>query len=393
MVSWATYAPHSTPEVPKLTTHHSIQTLVFTLGPLLLPKLLSYYRSIRSSASQHGLQIRPTPRRVRRALNLLFLSAVLAFLSSLPYFHPENIFSLTSSRLQIPTDVLFTRLSALRPLTASDQILRSKLTSLDARLQYLAFGPGPVRDCRFCEPDEQSTFLYYALPTLVAPHLLHIALLGLVTSGGSFSGAEAARWRTHATVAGKGLAAAELYLRATHDARANNARALRPADLDPFHWRVLVYRGLAMAVLDAVLAWLLWLAATRRAFVVPPSVSERLERSTRRLESAGQKLHALGMARNVVLRDERLRELNRRYWETEGLVMRDVFEDREVVDQVKEVLGRIDVGEVTNNAERYAEAALGFAHALRDGAGDGGLGGGSSSDLGGSGLGESGLMR
>ena len=44
----------------------------------------------------------------------------------------QNVFTTTRSRLHIPTDVLFTRLSNLRPdgrLTSIDEALRAKITT------------------------------------------------------------------------------------------------------------------------------------------------------------------------------------------------------------------------------------------------------------------------
>ncbi|KAI9815049.1 MAG: hypothetical protein M1827_002892 [Pycnora praestabilis] len=352
MVSWST-----------------VKTLLFTLGPIFVPKVIQYYRSIRASSRGQKTPIRPTPSHITRALNILFITALLALISTLPYFAPENIFTLTTSRLQIPVDVLFTRLSALRPLTPTDEALRLKLVSLESRLLYLTFGPSPLANCQFCSSDDAKSYLYYALPTLLTPHLLHIAVLGLITSS-VFSGREGGIWRTQATIAGVALGAAEVYLVGTYDHKAN-ARALRLADVDAFHWRLRLYRGLAIALVDLFLGWGIYLSSTNRAFITPPSVAERLETSTRMLETANRKLHAVGITRNVVVRDEGLRTRADRYWGEEGRIMGEVFEEREVIEGLKGALGRVDIVSVTEEAGRYAEGVVGGGGTI---GGEGGMG-------------------
>lgn len=122
---------------------------------------------------------------------------------------------------------------------------------------------------------------------------------------------------------------------------------------------MLILRGVAIAITDILLAYALYLSSTNRAFHKPPSPSERLEQTTRVLEQANQKLQAVGITRNVVLRDEMLRTATQRYWEDEGRVMREVFESREVLDGVKSVLERVDVRPIEDEAGRYAEGVVG----------------------------------
>jgi len=359
MVSTATYATlkyHLKPYLPA----YSIQTLLFTVAPLLLPRLITYYHTARASTASQSAPIRAVPPKTRRALNLLFLSAALAFLSTLPYFAPENIFTLTSSRLQTPTDVLFTRLSALRPPTPTDAFLRTKLVSLESRLLYLSHGPDALATCAFCTPTTPESYTYYALPTLLLPHLLHLLVLGAATSSTLTGRAAKRKWRTPATLAALALAGLDIYALAAHDHRAN-ARALRPADLDPFHWRMRTFRGLAVAVLDGALAYALYLSSTNRMFVTPPSVAERVEAATRVLEATQRKLGAVGIVRNVVVRDEPWRRRAEAYWLAEGAIMREVFEEREALEAVNGAVasGRVELRVVEAEAASYAERVTG----------------------------------
>jgi hypothetical protein len=296
---------------------------------------------------------------ISRALNILFVTALSSLISTLPFFGPENIFILTGSRLQAPTDVLFNRLAARRgqDLLPSDEIMKSKFVSLESRLLYLTFGPDVLTGCQFCKSDDPRSYLYYALPSLLQPHLLHIAILGAITSSLLF-GCKAGIWRTQATIAGLALAVAEIYLVGTYDHK-QNARALRLGDIDNFYWRMRFYRGVAIAAVDALLGWGMYLSSTNRAFVTPPSTAERLEATTKVLETIHSKLRAMGIVRNTVMRDDDLRAKNEKYWVTEGKIMREVFEEREVINGVNGALTRINIQTITEEAGKYAEKVIG----------------------------------
>ena len=235
---------------------------------------------------------------------------------------------------------------------------------MDTRLQYLTFGPDTISNCPFCNTDDPTSYLYYALPSILAPHLFHIAILGLVTSS-LFSGPEASIWRTQATVVGTALAALELYLRASYDARIN-ARATRLSEVDFFHWRMLFYRGLAIALVDAFLAWMLYLSSTNRAFVKPPSISKRLEQTTRLFKSANNKLQALSIATTTITKDERLRRTMQRYWDAEDQMDREVFGHKEMQDRVRDVTARLDLSSVEHEADKYADDILRQIQSLRE---------------------------
>lgn len=323
---------------------------------MLLPKAISYYRSIRAAPAISGKPVRPAPPAVSRALAILFGIAIASLVFTFPYFSPENIFSLTQSRLQAPTDVLFTRLNALRPqgLSEFDNQLRLKLVSLESRLLYLKYGPEAIANCLWCNAEDPTSYFYYTLPGLLAPHLFNLCVLALVTSG-LFVGNEGAVWRTTATIGSMALACVEMWMVNSYDHQAN-ARALRLEDLDRFYWTVRFYRGVGIAVLDAVLGWLMYLSSTNRAFVKPHTTAERVETSIKVLESTRSKMSAAGVIRNTVFRDDGLRDRNQAYWIHEGRLMGEMMEDREVLDGVKNALenNRINIDRITADAEIYA---------------------------------------
>jgi hypothetical protein len=336
-----------------------IKSLLLFFGPILLPKAISYYRSLRAGPAIHGLSIQPVPPNVARALLILVVTTISFLFTTLVLPSPENIFSRTQSRLQIPIDVLFTRLHAIRPhgLTPADAILRSKIESRDSRLLYLQYGPEVLTSCQFCNPEEPSSYFYYALPALLGPHLFNLCVLALATSG-LLTGKHGAVWRTASTIGAIGVALADVYLVNSY-AYQENSMALRLQDLDMFFWKMRIYRGLALALLDGIVAYVLYLSSTNRAFVQVPAPAERVEAATRVLDTARSKIGALSALRNTITRDEGLTALSRAYWVDYGRLMGEAMEDREVIEGVNNALeSRINVGKISTDADTYIEAVF-----------------------------------
>jgi len=302
------------------------------------------------------------PPKVQRSLTILFVFALVALLSTLPFFAPTNIFTLTQSRLDIPPGVLFNRLKHIRPLSALEETLHDKFREdfqshrKDSKLLYLTFGPDIVASCPFCDPSQPNTYFYYALPSLLLPHLLHIILLGLCTSS-LVSGAEGSRFRTQATIAGIGLAATEVYMLGSHDIAANATATTLP-ELDLFFWRLRVWRGLGVALVDGVLGWVLFLTSTNRWLVIPASPAERLEASTKVLEAVHAKMTALGALRNTIMRDHKLRSAVEGYWVKEHQVMGDVLAEPEVLENMNKRLETIDMSTIQNQAGQWTDGIM-----------------------------------
>lgn len=337
----------------------SIRGLLVFFGPVLLPKAISYYRKAQNAPKQQGLTVQPVPKAASRALALLAVAVLALLLLSLPLFSPENVFHSTQSRLQIPTDVLFNRLATLRAggaLTPADEVLRARFVNLESRLLYLQYGPDVLAGCTFCSPDEPTVYYLYAATGVLAAHVANLFLLGLATSR-PLSGRYGGPWRRTATLAAAGLAGVDLYLLSAYDHQAN-ARALRLPEIDAFHWRARAYRLLALAGLDALLAFAVYLSSTNRAFAAPASAAGRAAGVAAQLASLKSKLNALGIMRNTLSRDEELRGRNAMYWAQEGSLMREVMEEREVIESVNDALenGRLDISSITRDAETYADS-------------------------------------
>ncbi|KAI1340105.1 hypothetical protein F5Y15DRAFT_64203 [Xylariaceae sp. FL0016] len=334
----------------------TIKSLLIFFGPMLLPKIIAYYRSVKNAPRNHGITIQPLPRPAFRALLLLGLTSAFFLLLALPLFSPENIFIRTQSRLQIPTDVLFSRLSTLRPgkvLTDADTVLRAKFVNMESRLLYLQFGPAVLSQCPFCTADDPRSYFYYALPPLLAPHLVSLVALSLATSD-LVSGSLGARWRKPAAIAALLLAVFDVYAAHGYNYQ-RNARATRLAELDLFYWHARAYRNLALAALSALTATALYLSSTNRFFVAPPSPAARVEAVAKGVQNIRSRINAVGIVKNTSIRDEELRGRLMAYWAHEGRLMREVMEEREVVEGVNDALtNRINIGDISRDAETYA---------------------------------------
>ncbi|RPA88971.1 hypothetical protein L873DRAFT_1832121 [Choiromyces venosus 120613-1] len=335
MVSWST-----------------IQSLLVILGPIIYTRGQAFYQSTKLRGPPRTL----TPG-AHRILNILFVTGIIALLSTLPTFTPENIFQKTGSRLQIPTDILFRRLSEFRDITAVDEVLRARLVSKEARLTYATFGPKPLVECSWCSFDDVNTYLFYALPTLALPHLLHIAVLGIVTS--SYFSPFGSVWRTQATVAGLTLFLAELYFVgiSTSDHTAN-AMAKVPADIVWTHWRLILWRGIGIAFVDAWLGYVIFLTGTGRwtTGLDGLRVHEKLESLSKESELVYAKLHAENFMRQTVLRNQELREKSFEFWVAEENVGKEIMLDPDV-RKVRTNL-TLNISQLTEEAAKKSEGML-----------------------------------
>lgn len=136
---------------------------------------------------------------------------------------------------------------------------------------------------------------------------------------------------------------------------------------------------MSICFLDAILAFYIWTTNTNR-FVLFPFLSDpnaagnvpvdELQLQTQELvrnaaiglNMVQSKLRAYSVAKNTVLRDEGLKEVERRYWEEVqrreggGEVGDDVYEDEEVQAAIARVYGMGNAGVDVPRARREAGA-------------------------------------
>jgi hypothetical protein len=351
--------------IPRLTfLPQNVHSLLILFGPFVLPRIVDWFNTARATA--HSVPVRPTPPRVKNALNMLFVAAVAAVALSLARFAPDNIFVATQSHIRTETSVLFARLRHLRPLDAADAALRAKF-DMNGRnkLLYLAFGPDTLLNCAWCvtaDGNDTPNYLLYSLPKIVTPHLLQLFVLGLATS--SLVGGEGSRFRTHATVLGLATLIAEIWYMATYDVSANK-RALFARDIDSAYWRVRFFRYIAFAAQDLAMAFVLWATSTNRWMAKPVSIAERLETVTRMSEETLNKMRALGLVTNSVNRDAGLRGLREEYWRTEGQVMAETVQEEQVMEQMNAAIGKMDFGSLQGRVGQVADGILQSLDGLR----------------------------
>lgn len=338
-----------------LTHVYRVQSLLLFVGPLIFTKGKALYQSTRISTPPI-----PLNSAVRHTLNILFIWSLFALVSTLPYFAPENIFTRTSSRLQTPNDVLFNRLGRIRPLTPTDERLRTRLQSKDGRLFYANFGPTPLAECNWCSLDEPNTWLWYALPEMALPHLLHIAVLGLVTSG-AFS-RYGRLWRSQATIAAAALFFGELYMVGLSGSDyVHNSMARSEKDVRWTHWRIRIIRGVGIAVMDGVLGYAMFLSGTRRWKIgwEEEAVDETIAEIGRSLERTAGRLQAGNFIKQTTMRDAELRGRTVEFWMKEEQMGREVAEDEEVKEvRMSSLPSRLDFDTLAKEASMRSEMMM-----------------------------------
>ncbi|PWY86290.1 hypothetical protein BO70DRAFT_378902 [Aspergillus heteromorphus CBS 117.55] len=318
--------PPTTTNLPALT-RYSLKSLFIFFAPIIIPRAINYYRTFRVSLATRPAP-RPLPQDATRALNVFFFTITLCLCLSLP-FNPhaphQSIFTLTHSRLSTSTDTIFARLARLRPnetLTPADTLLKSHFSAAAARSLYLRFGPDAITNCLFCSLDSPSSYAFYYIPFhVLVPHLLHLAVIGLVTSA-AFAGLDASKWRSVFTMAAIGFALVDAYVMLTYEPLKFASAAVRAGVAVPpsSYYQIGMLRPLAFAVFDGLCALLVYLSATRRYFFSPPSRAEQVDQlvsnSLSALAGTTSKLHAVSVARNAVVRDKVLKDRDDAYWRT-----------------------------------------------------------------------------
>ncbi|KAK2861383.1 hypothetical protein FQN49_004256 [Arthroderma sp. PD_2] len=379
-----------------MLSYDNIKGLAIFFAPILIPKAIALFRSVRSHVAN-----RPPPQALpplaSRALNILFFSTALFLALSLPSgsnvltntsFGTNDIFKLTNSRFNTPTELLFSRLRRLggqyEVESEHDSMLKKLFTSPTARGVYLQLGSEPLIACPFCSLDSSITYLLYYLPfNTLLPHLFHLLVIGIVTSS-AIVGPRIARWRNKFLIGAVALLVVELcvILRATSplfSIRGGTANAQRnkwtyiyshypdaPASL---HVQLVTLRPLAFTVFDAICAALIYLSATNRLFYTPPTPAEQAQQlvsmSVTAMLNAMSRLQALSVTRGAIARDP---ELSAKYdaYHREGEKGGNewVWQEEEVINAVAKVMNdralqagnrRNDEGAVMIDSSEYVD--------------------------------------
>jgi hypothetical protein len=271
-------------------------------------------------------------------------------------------------------------------LSAIDEGLKAKLMTRAGRELYLRFGPETLVKCGFCHVDDGVSWVLYHLPTnVLLPHLVHFAVLGLVTSEG-VGGWECKRWRWRVLVGAAALFLMDIYGVVGLEQKVD---VNGPAPLGLF-WVMRVLRTLGLCLFDAVVAGVLWASATNRFLIfgsaggdeetIKKRNMEMLNQSNVALQTAQTKLRAANVIRNAVVRDRALRQVEDGYWrevmEVErreglggGAGMEGVWEDEEVQAAMAKAYGQgaIDVRRMRREAEGFVRGVTGHLDNVANG--------------------------
>lgn len=327
---------------------------------MLVGKGIGWYRSRKAQPQTKRQPIAPLTTRALFAIILLAVTAILFVLYATPLFAPENIFARTESNPGVTTNLLFKRLAQARNLTAYDDLLRDKFESKASKMLYFKYGPDVLATCPFCNSQDPTTYLLFAAPAVALVHLANAVIVGIATSE-PLAGAAGVQWRGVATWAAVTLLAVDAYLLASWDPAGNEgARVLR--DVSFLHWTMRLGRLLAFAVLDAALAAMLFLSATRRMFVVPPTVSERIDAATAAVAAVHMRVRSANVLKNTIARDPELRAVDAAHWAEETATMQEAMESEEVVSSMRDALdnGRLDPQGVDTAADEFSHRVLGM---------------------------------
>lgn len=335
-----------------------MQTVVLLLGPVVLPKLIATIRSLRAGGSNASPKV--LARSARLSINILVAIIIVALASSFQYFQDENIIRAVGARLLMtPSDVLSHRLELLRlkqgfdRLQSDDTKLLDFLKSRDGRLLYATFGPKPILNCTWCSISNPTTYLYYAIPTIALPHVVHVALLGLITS--TSLSAEGKTFRIHATVAGIGVALGEMILLYNFELPINT-RAIKQDDVIWYHWRLRAYRGVLIAALDSALAIILYLHHSGRYGLNRVTDREKIEAITNSLDSTIGNVRMGLFVKSASVRSGSISKRAMEFWDNELLEKKTV--SAEVEEARASVLERVNEDLMTDEAFKFISALL-----------------------------------
>lgn len=273
---------------------------------------------------------------------------------------PENFFKMTETRLsRSTTEVVFNRLEKIRPLTELDLILKEKLRSKEGRLFYAAYGPDPLKYCSWCAPDSSSDYFRYLIAGVAAIHIAHMFVIGIVTSSTTIDNPDGAYFRTYATIAGLAIAAIETYALGNFSPNVN-AIAITPADVKWRYWDAIFYRGIAIAVVDSLLGYVIYLSATRRIDLgLRTDPVENVQLALMKLTHIESKLTSTREVRNTSMRDANLRRRVNKWWDAAAAERKQIM-SREDAKQIRETIFESEEGQQMKKiCKKKAKAIVG----------------------------------
>jgi hypothetical protein len=291
-------------------------------------KAWGYYQSFRASKASgdagkssllRGTQ--PVSARNWGIISLLLIAVFLNVAVYIGWAWPSiNVFYATESRMQTEGSVIGARLRALYGEEYENapgagkldyELLVNRLASSTGRALYAVYGTEAYGACLFCRTDSPLTFFLYTLPSMVGPHLANYAVVLFATTS-PWSTANARQWFTIFSIAAVAYVGLELY--SVYKAPMTpmfmdmlmNSKTLE--NVSWIYWTRIRWRGWLLAAGDTVLAALVFLSASGRAFDSGEGTAVRATKIIKELDLSVNRLRlAILLHTNVVATDSELR--------------------------------------------------------------------------------------
>lgn len=232
-------------------------------------------------------------------------------------------------------------------------MLKERLRPREGRLLYAAYGPNPMKYCTWCETG--TDYLWYLLPSVAVPHLLHLVVLGAATSSSILDNPDGGYFRTYATLMGTALAAVEVWAFMSYDVK-KNAISLGQRDVQWFYWDVLFYRGVAISIMDVLLGWFIYLSATRRIDLgIDSNLTKNITEAAMLLKHIDVKISSAKVVRDATMNNSYLRVKTQAFWDKEKQERKKTLQGSDAQVWREEILESAEGKAMEENAKQQAK--------------------------------------
>ncbi|CAG8750766.1 5022_t:CDS:1 [Dentiscutata erythropus] len=311
-----------------------IQLLIFISLPFLIDKGREY---MRKRELNHN-----NSKRQRTIFDLLIIY-LLAFTILIQIYYaiwspPPNIFkSGNISPSASPSIIRTFLLTKNSQLTPTDNLLLEKLSSLENRLIYAAYGQEALLECNYCK--SVTDYSMFIVPNMVWSYVMMLTVLGISTMTKRKS-----HWRIYGVIFLIGCGFTELYTLLTTDIRKNAAQGV----IEFLYNNTDYYRRMAFAGLS--LAVLLFNKADER------SDMEMIQEIKRNQEIIIHCIKATDLQRGAVLRDNNLRKIFEDFYKKRETEENVVVMDQGYKAARNKTLGKMNMVKLLKDAEVYVNS-------------------------------------
>ncbi|CAG8665237.1 23983_t:CDS:1 [Cetraspora pellucida] len=251
---------------------------------------------------------------------------------------PPNIFIAgnisPSASLSIIRTFLLTKNSQLTPI---DNLLLEKLSSLENRLIYAAYGQEALLECNYCK--NITDYSMFIVPNVVWSYVMMLTVLGISTITKRKS-----HWRIYGVIFLIGCGFIELYTLLTTDIRKNAAQGV----IEFLYNNTDYYRRMAFIVLS--LAVLFFNKADER------SDMEMIQEIKKNQEVIIHCIKATELQRTAVLRDNNLRRIFEEFYKRIETAEKDVVMDQGYKAARNRTLSKMNMARLLKEAEIYVSS-------------------------------------